>query len=105
MQSPAVSSYKFLLISVFLAMLLCLVSAQGYDYFGGYFSRGVVRDQRGNRAGPVTFPSNPPGSETSGVRVGASGYGFVPPSGSGGSAITGALPGNGPQYSQGVNYW
>ena len=32
--------------------------------------------------GPVVFPAGPPlGKETSGVRVGASGYGFVPPGG------------------------
>lgn len=32
-------------------------------------------------AGPVLFPQNPesPNAETSGVVVGASGYGFVPP--------------------------
>lgn len=29
--------------------------------------------------GPVLFPATQPGSETSGVVVGASGFGFVPP--------------------------
>jgi len=32
-------------------------------------------------AGPVLFPMTQPGAETSGVVVGASGYGFVPPGG------------------------
>lgn len=34
-------------------------------------------------SGPVLFPSAPIGPETSGVRVGASGFGFVPPGGRG----------------------
>ncbi|XP_037950407.1 uncharacterized protein LOC119681320 [Teleopsis dalmanni] len=39
-----------------------------------------VRDPRQNR-GPVVFPPSPPNplDESSGVVVGASGYGFVPP--------------------------
>lgn len=33
--------------------------------------------------GPVLFPQAPIGPDTSGVRVGASGFGFVPPGGRG----------------------
>lgn len=36
--------------------------------------------------GPILFPNTPPGSETSGVVVGASGFGFVPPGGRTGGA-------------------
>ncbi|KAK3915604.1 UDP-3-O-acylglucosamine N-acyltransferase [Frankliniella fusca] len=38
------------------------------------------------RGGPILFPNTPPGSETSGVVVGASGFGFVPPGGRAGGA-------------------
>ncbi|XP_032515425.1 uncharacterized protein LOC116768730 isoform X2 [Danaus plexippus] len=43
-------------------------------------SSAGARDPRANR-GPVVFPPSPPGdpSQTSGVVVGASGYGFQPP--------------------------
>lgn len=45
--------------------------------FGGQLTN--ARDPRAN-TGPVVFPPAPPDSgETSGVVVGASGYGFVPP--------------------------
>ncbi|XP_052755995.1 uncharacterized protein LOC113512554 [Galleria mellonella] len=51
------------------------------------FSAAAARDPRAN-TGPVVFPPSPPGdpSQTSGVVVGASGYGFVPP-GSQGRAL------------------
>ncbi|XP_022184188.1 uncharacterized protein LOC111043519 isoform X2 [Nilaparvata lugens] len=98
------STYKlFLLIAICIAALLSMVSAQGLDYLGGYFSQALQRDQRANR-GPVLFPTNPPGTETSGVRVGASGYGFVPPGGATGP-IVGVLPGAGPNIGHGINYW
>ncbi|CAO1431646.1 unnamed protein product [Diamesa serratosioi] len=56
--------------------------------FGGFQSAGFpsaaltngARDPRQNR-GPVVFPQSPPDApeESSGVVVGASGFGFVPP--------------------------
>ncbi|XP_059046465.1 uncharacterized protein LOC131842048 [Achroia grisella] len=87
-----------------IAMVLCaclvLSSAQyGFeDYSADYLtsfgspnfnslSAAGARDPRAN-TGPVVFPPSPPGdpSQTSGVVVGASGYGFVPP-GSQGRAL------------------
>lgn len=67
----------------------CLSLVQG-QFFGDYrslpgFGAGLdaplqaARDPRQN-PGPVVFPPAPPDNgETSGVVVGASGYGFVPP--------------------------
>ncbi|XP_017489829.1 PREDICTED: uncharacterized protein LOC108378040, partial [Rhagoletis zephyria] len=48
--------------------------------FGGLGSPNAIRDARNDR-GPVLFPPSPPNpyDESSGVIVGASGYGFVPP--------------------------
>ncbi|XP_045768454.1 uncharacterized protein LOC123869518 [Maniola jurtina] len=83
---------------VTVALVLCgcvlLASAQynfgfGYDNylannFGppglGGLSSAAARDPRANR-GPVVFPSSPPGDpdQTSGVIIGASGYGFQAP--------------------------
>ncbi|KAM8707087.1 hypothetical protein ACLKA7_011226 [Drosophila subpalustris] len=79
------------------ALCLCLAFAAGQQYFLGQFpSRSrfaydplalaqpspvsQVRDPRQNR-GPVVFPPSPPDAieESSGVVVGASGFGFVPP--------------------------
>ncbi|KAJ8972422.1 hypothetical protein NQ314_000190, partial [Rhamnusium bicolor] len=77
------------------AVVLCIacfvVVVKGQYGFGGGFGtfRGfgggldtplqAVRDPRQN-PGPVVFPPAPPDNgETSGVVVGASGYGFVPP--------------------------
>ncbi|XP_076240703.1 worker-enriched antennal transcript isoform X2 [Calliopsis andreniformis] len=68
-------------------VLLVLAMASGQDYsqlfagFGPYLRQTAgMRDPRSNR-GPVLFPPGPaPNSaDTSGVIVGASGYGFVPP--------------------------
>ncbi|XP_048526391.1 uncharacterized protein LOC109542199 isoform X1 [Dendroctonus ponderosae] len=75
-------------ITVCIACLAAVVRAQfggfGYD-FSSYGSFGLdsrltrARDPREN-TGPVVFPVAPPDNgETSGVVVGASGYGFVPP--------------------------
>ncbi|KAJ3664991.1 hypothetical protein Zmor_000516 [Zophobas morio] len=74
----------------------CLVVVRG-QFFDGFDSsfRGfgggldsplqATRDPRQN-PGPVVFPPAPPDNgETSGVVVGASGYGFVPPGSNGGS--------------------
>lgn len=83
-------------------MCLALSAAQydfGFDFSDGYLgasfggpnfnalSAASSRDPRAN-TGPVVFPPSPPGdpSQTSGVVVGASGYGFVPP-GSQGPAV------------------
>ncbi|KAG6450688.1 hypothetical protein O3G_MSEX006714 [Manduca sexta] len=79
-----------------IALVLCacvaLTSAQ-FNHFGdfsdfatsfgsnyNYLSSAAARDPRAN-TGPVLFPPSPAGdpSQTSGVVVGASGYGFVPP--------------------------
>ncbi|KZC13070.1 hypothetical protein WN55_05475 [Dufourea novaeangliae] len=60
-------------------------AAQDYSQlfagFGPYLRPSAgMRDPRSNR-GPVLFPPGPApnGADTSGVIVGASGYGFVPP--------------------------
>ncbi|GJQ74196.1 hypothetical protein Trydic_g19107 [Trypoxylus dichotomus] len=76
-----------LIFAIFLAVL-ALVRSQYYglnDFPKNAFSGGLdasyhsTRDPRQNR-GPVLFPQAPPDNgETSGVVVGASGYGFVPP--------------------------
>ncbi|RZB39516.1 hypothetical protein BDFB_000817 [Asbolus verrucosus] len=70
---------------------LCFVAVVRGQFFGGFQSLGgfgggldsplqATRDPRQN-PGPVVFPPAPPDNgETSGVIVGASGYGFVPPS-------------------------
>ncbi|XP_015037395.2 uncharacterized protein [Drosophila pseudoobscura] len=80
------------------ALCLCLAYVTGQQYFLGKFPSRArfgfdplslaqpssatqqVRDPRQNR-GPVVFPPSPPDAvdESSGVVVGASGYGFVPP--------------------------
>ncbi|CAB3223247.1 unnamed protein product [Arctia plantaginis] len=57
-------------------------SFPGYSGFSGYsgLSAAAGRDPRAN-TGPVLFPPSPSGDpgQSSGVVVGASGYGFVPP--------------------------
>lgn len=79
---------------LFLASLLGVVRAQfGFDSpfaFGGGLDVPLQaqRDSRQDR-GPVVFPQAPPDNgETSGVVVGASGYGFVPPNNPGLKAPT-----------------
>lgn len=65
-----------------------LAAAQSFgDFFPG-FSAPAQASPGGGRAntGPILFPNTPPGSETSGVVVGASGFGFVPPGGRTGGA-------------------
>ncbi|XP_041982092.1 uncharacterized protein LOC121735354 [Aricia agestis] len=84
---------KHIAIALVVVCYAALTSAQfghlglGYNdaYFGSNFGglqslSGAVRDPRAN-TGPVVFPPSPPGdpSQTSGVVVGASGYGFQPP--------------------------
>ncbi|KAG5670908.1 hypothetical protein PVAND_001137 [Polypedilum vanderplanki] len=92
---------KFLLaLSTFL-MLTVLVTSYPFAYspysaftgdfggpsaFGGAFpSASLISDNRGNRGnqGPVVFPMPPTDGpmESSGVVIGASGFGFVPPNG------------------------
>ncbi|KAM7361512.1 uncharacterized protein ACRADG_012429 isoform 2-T2 [Cochliomyia hominivorax] len=82
---------KFLMIVFAICASLCLVAGQNF-LFGQLPNRHInlnsidfpqdaqVRDPRQNR-GPVVFPPSPPDAvdESSGVIVGASGYGFVPP--------------------------
>ncbi|XP_074030542.1 uncharacterized protein isoform X2 [Leptinotarsa decemlineata] len=79
---------KFALILACIAYLATFVRGQyGFRTFSDFsgFGNGLdaplqaTRDPRQNQ-GPVVFPPAPPDSgETSGVVVGASGYGFVPP--------------------------
>ncbi|CAD1476587.1 unnamed protein product, partial [Heterotrigona itama] len=77
---------------VLVLMILAVASSQDYSQlfagFGPYLRQAaVMRDPRSNRgnmifhSGPVLFPPGPPpnNADTSGVIVGASGYGFVPP--------------------------
>ncbi|XP_034179936.1 worker-enriched antennal transcript isoform X1 [Osmia lignaria lignaria] len=66
-------------------MVLAVASSQDYSQlfagFGPYLGQtSAMRDPRSNR-GPVLFPPGPApnNADTSGVIVGASGYGFVPP--------------------------
>ena len=73
------------ILAAFVLLVLAVASAQDYSQlfagFGPYLSQtGGMRDPRSNR-GPVLFPPGPPpnSADTSGVVVGASGYGFVPP--------------------------
>ncbi|XP_057667950.1 uncharacterized protein LOC130900948 isoform X1 [Diorhabda carinulata] len=79
---------RFTVVLAFLTYLVTLARAQyNFGVFGDPFrsiggglgSLQAMRDPRQN-TGPVVFPPAPPDSgETSGVVVGASGYGFVPP--------------------------
>ncbi|XP_044004885.1 uncharacterized protein LOC122850000 [Aphidius gifuensis] len=73
------------IITVALFALVAGTMAQDYSQlfagFGPYIrAASPMRDPRAN-TGPVLFPMGPPesGGETSGVIVGASGFGFVPP--------------------------
>ncbi|XP_026732659.1 uncharacterized protein LOC113497337 [Trichoplusia ni] len=86
-------------IALVMCACLALTSAQfrtfDYDFgFGSSYNApaynsfaAAARDPRAN-TGPVLFPPSPSGdpTQTSGVVVGASGFGFVPP-GSQGPAI------------------
>ncbi|XP_055903717.1 uncharacterized protein LOC129939623 [Eupeodes corollae] len=81
---------NFLAVFFAICMSISLVSGQ---FFGGFdrrfslnaipndFSGNGIRDARQDR-GPVVFPPPPRDGpmESSGVVVGASGFGFVPPS-------------------------
>ncbi|KAL1506472.1 hypothetical protein ABEB36_005834 [Hypothenemus hampei] len=82
---------RFTFISVCITYCLAAVTRAQFGGFGfdltsyGGLYGGLdstlrqVRDPREN-TGPVVFPPAPPDNgETSGVVVGASGYGFVPP--------------------------
>ncbi|XP_025423277.1 uncharacterized protein LOC112692727 [Sipha flava] len=72
-------------VLIVLCVVLChlMIASAQFD-FGDFLAPAQQqpsnRDPRENR-GPVTFPVTQPGSETSGVIVGASGFGFVPPGG------------------------
>ncbi|XP_026823005.1 uncharacterized protein LOC113561026 [Rhopalosiphum maidis] len=71
-------------VLIVLCIVVChLMVASAQFNFGDFLSnveQSSNRDPRENR-GPVLFPATQPGSETSGVVVGASGFGFVPPGG------------------------
>lgn len=66
-------------IVISVALIVCLLlSVEAYDDYDGATQ---VRDSRDNR-GPIQFPMAPlSGVGISGVRAGASGYGFFPPNG------------------------
>ncbi|XP_059218923.1 uncharacterized protein LOC131995089 isoform X2 [Stomoxys calcitrans] len=82
---------KFIIVVLAIFASLALVAGQNF-LFGRIPNRQfdynsidvpqsfAARDPRQNR-GPVVFPPSPPDAidESSGVIVGASGYGFVPP--------------------------
>lgn len=76
---------RIIVLVVFVMAVLASASAQDFRHFFGLSPLGVqvsvMRDPRSNR-GPVLFPPGPApnNADTSGVVVGASGYGFVPPS-------------------------
>ncbi|XP_012156624.1 uncharacterized protein LOC101453863 isoform X2 [Ceratitis capitata] len=77
---------KFFASFFAICMTLALVAGQRFfpiaDFNFNSLGSGQnsIRDGRNNR-GPVLFPPSPPNplDESSGVIVGASGYGFVPP--------------------------
>ncbi|XP_076252325.1 uncharacterized protein LOC143191291 isoform X2 [Rhynchophorus ferrugineus] len=77
---------RFTFVTLCIACLVALARAQfGFGFnalragFGLDSPLTSARDPRQN-PGPVVFPPAPPDNgETSGVVVGASGYGFVPP--------------------------
>ncbi|KAL2720188.1 hypothetical protein V1478_010454 [Vespula squamosa] len=75
---------KIALIAFLMAILMDITAQnyrQLYAGFGPYFQQSAgLRDPRSNR-GPILFPPGPEPNraDTSGVIVGASGYGFVPP--------------------------
>ncbi|XP_058983953.1 uncharacterized protein LOC101894226 isoform X1 [Musca domestica] len=81
---------KFLMVALAFCATLALVAGQNYLFGPRHFDYNSIdvpqatgasgRDPRQNR-GPVVFPPSPPDAidESSGVIVGASGYGFVPP--------------------------
>ncbi|XP_011313032.1 uncharacterized protein [Fopius arisanus] len=82
------------LIAIIVIALAIVSGALAQDYsqlfagFGPYLrASSPMRDPRSNR-GPVLFPVGPPGNpaDTSGVIVGASGFGFVPPNSGKGNA-------------------
>ncbi|XP_034234941.1 uncharacterized protein LOC117641585 isoform X2 [Thrips palmi] len=76
------------MVLLVLAALASLAAAQSFgDFFPG-FAAAQSSGAAGGRSntGPILFPNTPPGSETSGVVVGASGFGFVPPGGRTGGA-------------------
>ncbi|XP_012283520.1 uncharacterized protein LOC105701384 [Orussus abietinus] len=75
------------IVAFMMVLLAAVVGSFGQGYgqlFAGFGSYGRLtsgmRDPRSN-TGPVLFPPGPPANpaDTSGVVVGASGYGFVPP--------------------------
>ncbi|XP_033215258.1 uncharacterized protein LOC117171761 isoform X2 [Belonocnema kinseyi] len=76
---------KLITLVAFSLVLVATVFAQDYSQlfagFGPYLRlTSGMRDPRSN-TGPVLFPPGPESNpaETSGVVVGASGFGFVPP--------------------------
>ncbi|XP_029673751.1 uncharacterized protein LOC115241918 [Formica exsecta] len=75
---------RIIILVTFVMAILTGVSTQNFRHFfagfNPYIQSAVMRDPRSNR-GPILFPAGPPpnSADTSGVIVGASGYGFVPP--------------------------
>ncbi|PSN46647.1 hypothetical protein C0J52_07087 [Blattella germanica] len=77
--------YTDITVLVCLAVMASVALAQHGDYehfFGGPnpgSGPSINSIPANQNTGPVLFPNSPDGGETSGVIVGASGYGFVPP--------------------------
>ncbi|XP_069696816.1 uncharacterized protein [Periplaneta americana] len=91
------------LVLVCLAVVAGLAVAQqgDYDHFFGGPNPGSdpsIPSSGSQNTGPVLFPNSPDGGETSGVIVGASGYGFVPPRNPVGGAPHYGSVSSGPSY-------
>ncbi|KAK7574004.1 hypothetical protein V9T40_011195 [Parthenolecanium corni] len=91
-----------LLVAIFCSVLLFGKALSQFDNFPVFFnelqqselSNNAARDPRED-TGPVRFPQSPAASsETSGVRVGASGFGFIPPAAARGRSVVRAAGNN-----------
>ncbi|XP_067008259.1 uncharacterized protein [Anabrus simplex] len=74
---------QVVIVICLVVLYVAMVAAQ-QDFYDNFFGNGLTPQGRSNgpdSPGPVLFPQAPAGTpgETSGVVVGASGYGFVPP--------------------------
>ncbi|XP_023722856.1 uncharacterized protein LOC111872862 isoform X2 [Cryptotermes secundus] len=93
-------------VLISLVTLFSVVFSQGdYDHYFGdrHHNSGPsipsIPEGVNQNTGPVLFPTSPGGDETSGVIVGASGYGFVPPRNSIGDVPHYGSIASGPSYS------
>ncbi|KAK7862268.1 hypothetical protein R5R35_008136 [Gryllus longicercus] len=70
------------IVAVLLVLVAVAAAQTSYDaFFGraGNFGPQPGSSNGPDSQGPVLFPMSPTSPDTSGVVVGASGYGFVPP--------------------------